>query len=271
MKAVQREEGIPRLVMLVYGPPGCGKTTFGASFNLDPRTGPALLVDMSGRPETVKYVDPSLRVLRLEDVKEINQVYSFLNLGQADDHPLRKALDPPLKPGEKFKTVVLDTFTEYQQYEMAYLFAGQRQIGMVKDLTEVPAAKGVRDWGLVAPNTIIPCQAFCDLPVNVVMTLQEFTQIDIAAGTTRRRPRLAGQAMDIVPQYFNMQAVMVWKKKDPKDETPGVLLLWSLESSEGYTKQDWMRGCTKVGMWDPSATKLWDLAEDVYNLQEMKQ
>jgi len=269
MRIVKRATELPLLRLLVYGPPGSGKTPLCASFNTDPRTGPTLLVDMAGRPETAKFYDPSLRVVALDTIQEINDIYSFFYQGQPDNHKLRGVFDPPLEAGEKFKTLALDTFTAYQQYSIAWLVGGVAEVRNVKDLTEVPAPSDIRHWGKIAPNTVIPASAFCDLPVNVVFTLQEYGQLDIKTGVTKRKPQLSGQAADIVPAYFNMTALMTWETPPAKTKgekpSPEILMTWKLNTREAYaTKQDWIRGIGEDvpdGMWSPSATKLFDLAE----------
>lgn len=275
MRKIKRVETLPLLRLLLYGPPGSGKTPLCASFNNDPRTAPLLLLDMAGRPETAKFYDPGLRVIALDTLQEINLIYSFFYNLQPDDHPLRDFLDPPLEPGEKFKSLALDTYTAYQQYSIAYLVGGAERVREVDDLTAVPSPSDIRHWGLIAPNTIVPASHFCDLPVNIVFTLQEYTQTDIKAGTTRRKPQLSGQAADIVPAYFNMSAILEWdtppkKSREDKPE-PTISMKWKLRSRDGYAKQDWMRGANvPPGMWlpDPSqaATKLFDLAEEQHKL-----
>lgn len=114
------------LAVLVYGKPGCGKTTFLGSACDDDRSYPVLHVDVSGNPETLskrrntahtgKTIElgriPS--VIRLEKLSELNAIYDWFVKGQPDDHAMtRKGLQPG------FKTLIFDGITAIQRKSFA--------------------------------------------------------------------------------------------------------------------------------------------------------
>ena len=111
---VESKEG---LKMLVYGQPGCGKTTLAATACDDERFGRVLLLDAYGNPQALrrKVVKPD--ILTMERMEDFNEPYRWLEEGQDSKDPFAKEFE--LKP--PYRTIIIDSTTEVQRFITAIL------------------------------------------------------------------------------------------------------------------------------------------------------
>jgi hypothetical protein len=245
--------------MIAYGTPGTGKTQLCASFNTDPRTGPALHLDIYGNVAASLRDDPSWVVATITDPVQIDTVYNFFRQGQPASHALRRELD--IAPDIVFKSLTIDTVSDLQRLQI------ERLLGKPSDesIMDTPAPK-LPDWTKIAMLTLTPIRQLVYLPgVHVVLTLQEYTALDIEQATTKARPFLLGQAIQMVPGYVELSGRMQWQRvtsgPESDDKELAIVTTFRAPSDAAFVKNNVSKFFPNKVKW-ATATKLVDaLAE----------
>src|SRR5660397_226942 len=124
--------------VVVYGPPGAGKTTFGATF-------PDALI-LSAESGLLSIRDKDIDTWTIDKWEDLEEAFGFLRRGE-----------------HEYKTVVLDSLTEVQKKLNEHIirkFPGKR-----RDYEDLMS---MSDWGYSIDRLRKMCRAFRDLPMNVI-------------------------------------------------------------------------------------------------------
>jgi len=188
-----------KLKMLIYGPPGAGKTTFAATAELHDITAPALFVNIEGGMLSIAEandigIEEPPSVVDLEGFSHLDQIFWYLAKG---DHP--------------FKTVVIDSLSELQIVNLEHI------VGKQLDKTSTSGAKREdeddiwqEDYGKSTQELRRFVRKFRDLPMHVIFTAHDASSQDKdkneivhPALTPKLRTAVSGY-MDIIGYMFTV-------------------------------------------------------------------
>ncbi len=183
------------LSMMVYGPPGCGKTYLMGSATRDDRFGQCLLLDNDGGSRTLLAPAVSgifnlkrLSIVRILNFNAYTELYAFLTA-----HP------------QQFQTVIIDNLGEAHNLAMQQIM----QKVLLKDPSRDPEIPGQREYGIARIQIRRLVQFFNSLKINVLITAHASLDKDDLDKVTYIRPALAGKlafevpgVMGIVGYYF---------------------------------------------------------------------
>lgn len=243
-------DGVPLLKAMIYGVGGTGKTTLGFSFNADPRTGPALILNASGNPDWALREQPDAVVIDLEAYTDIDLPYEFLLAGQPAGHRFRKAYG--ISDDIVFKSLIIDTFSDWQ-------------IRMIDSITAGPKAglsdaRGptLKERSPILSKTVKPArELMTTLDMHVVLLMQERTKINLEGGTETSVPWIDGGARELIPSWANFVG-HTNNQLINKEIVP--VLTWRSPSLTSLTKNQWVPTIPERGLAVPTATKLFDKA-----------
>ena len=151
--------------VVVYGPPGSGKTTFASTF-------PSVLF-LSAESGLLSIRDKDIDVVVVDTWEDLGEAFAFLKKG---DH--------------KYKSVVIDSLTEAQKKLNEHIirkFPGKR-----RDYDDLMSQS---DWGYSVDAFRKMCRAFRDLPLNVVFIALD--QQEQGEAETITKPALSGKTMAV--------------------------------------------------------------------------
>lgn len=182
---------VPLLRFLVYGRPGAGKTWFAGSAALDERTAPVLYLDAAGNPESLRGFAQRPDVIRVEELRDLNDPYRWIAGGQKPDVPFaqRFKLNPP------YRTLVIDHVTDVQR--MSFNVVQSTDSLLPGDLG--PKA----DWdahGQVLRQMLRFAKLYFTLPLHVIMTAHE-KNIYKDNELVYIEPMISGQSASALPGY----------------------------------------------------------------------
>lgn len=183
---------IPYLRALFYGIPGSTKTRTVGTACLDPRSAPVLWLDAAGNPISIREYDPGPDIIKIEELKDLNDPYVWIKQGQPKDHPFCKQfnLNPP------YKTLVVDQITDVQR--ISYELVTGNTTGGPGDLLK---PHQIQHFLGILNQMIRFVKLYYDLPIHVIMTALEKNERDDMTGMVRSAPLLWGQSDTEVPGY----------------------------------------------------------------------
>ena len=149
--------------VVLYGPPGSGKTTMGATF-------PDVLF-LSAESGLLSVRDRKIDVWEITKWEDLEEAFCFLRGGE-----------------HKYKSVVIDSLTEVQKKLNEHIvkkFPGKR-----RDYEDLMS---MSDWGYSMDRLRRMCRAFRDLPLNVVFITLDVTEI--TEQETFIKPALSGKTL----------------------------------------------------------------------------
>ncbi len=190
-----------KLKMLVYGPPGVGKTSFAVTANLHEMTAPALLLNVEGGVLSV--TDPS--VLGLDTPPDTIDITSY-----ADLEPVFWFL---AGGDHQYQTVIIDSLSELQIRNIDHVV--QRQLNRMAS----SGAKRdgiddvwVEDYGKSTQQLRRWVRNFRDLPMHVIMTCHHAVSVDKLKEETVH-PALTPKLRTSVVGYMDIVAYMYTSSK----------------------------------------------------------
>ena len=160
------------LKMMFYGRPGSLKTRTVGSAAMDPRLSPCLMLSMHGNPISLRGNDQLPTIIEITEMRDFNDIYTFLANGQQKVHPLWTALNLT----EPFKSLVIDgaTNVNYKAFDLITGWEGDDNFERLSANTEPGHYKQNMDtmmhW---AGKFVSLADLDAKLPVHVLMTALE--------------------------------------------------------------------------------------------------
>lgn len=160
VKSNAMSEDMIGLKMIVFGPPGVGKTYFAS-------TAQNVLFLLAEKGGMLGIKDKGIDVIHINKFADLIDAYQFLR-----------------KDGHGYKTVVIDSITEVQKKSMDDI--------LIKAGVQTPR---MNDWGENIRQISNMCRLFRDLPMNVIFLAHESIEKDEETGETSRRLSVNGQKL----------------------------------------------------------------------------
>jgi hypothetical protein len=229
----------PYLKMLVYAPPGAGKTTLAASavdvvgmrdvLQLDAEGGEMTISD-NARVINADKIDR----IRITGFKMVAEVHKFLlahcRYRDANDTANLRKLEAVVKgvPEEsitepkRYRTVIIDSLTELDQYCMYELL----NIDQSKPITN-PDDMNIAEWGQFRKNNQMMqllIRALRDLPMNVILVCAAaYSQDELKR--MHYTPQLTGQLKNQVQGFVDIVGYLVVGTSTDGKEQPRRLIV----------------------------------------------
>ena len=179
--------------------PGSGKTTLADSANQHPDTYPALHLDMRGNTLCLGRLSSEHFILEMDGLRDFVTVVNWLIAGQPDEGPVHE-----IWPGKKFKTLIVDTLTQYHNWQLAQIVGdGQKKFG--QPLTQPQ----IQHWGELLRQTSFLLGTLAGLKEHVIITVQSEESKDEVTGSILHRPQLWGRSQKEVPAFVYMHAYLI--------------------------------------------------------------
>lgn len=182
----------PHINMLIYGEPGVGKTRLCASADAIPTMRKVLLLDVDGGALSAKGLYPDVEVLRVTRWKQLIDIHQELAIGQSHG----------------FQTVIMDTGTEAQKYNMSDVMAAACKAAEAKGEVRDPDVPSLREWGITQEQFRRLVRGYRDLPLNFIMTCHVKDDRDDKTGITKKSPDLPGKLTRQIAGFFDIVLYM---------------------------------------------------------------
>lgn len=179
------EQSIDWFNLLLFGDPGVGKTHLLGTAADDSRTSPVLILDVDGGITTVR--NKQVEVVQIRTMKQLQDVANNL-YNHNDDY---------------YKTVCIDTGTELQKLDMAYVMSEAKRKASNPDKIEeyVPSP---REWGISGERMRLIVRTFRDLPMNFIMTAH-LNEAQLDTGGSKAYPSIPGKLRNELAGFFDIE------------------------------------------------------------------
>ncbi len=260
----------------VYGAAGQGKTTLLEGFHTDPRTGPALWLNVGGNPQMLLKRGTLDFAIGLDNFQDFLEPLNFLLTGQPEKHPFRKHWD--IDPGYKFKSLVIDTFSDLQGLLIDQVVGIKSEdIGnMDIQRIEVPTPN-VHGKAIAGKTLFAARQMLLALNLHVFTSFQEHDTVQfsgeegstkITGGTNKIQISLWGQSRMRVPTWLNLMGRMYWVRgglvltevNGKKVQKPDLYPVIAWKDDNSHVKNQLAESLGEI-VERPTAAKLLDLIE----------
>jgi hypothetical protein len=169
--------------LMVYGDSGVGKTQLAGSADEVPDLRPVLVLDFEGGTETLVRTYPDIDMIRIETWEQMQKVYDDLYKGS-----------------HGYSTVILDSLTEIQKFNMYTVMEKLLEAHPDRDI-DVPS---MREWGKNLEQMRKFVRAFRDLPMNTVFTALKKEDRNDTTGRVTTKPSLSGKMGDEVAGFLDV-------------------------------------------------------------------
>lgn len=222
--------------MLFYGDSGTGKTTLAGSADKVPAMRPVLFVDIEGGTESLRHSYPEVDTVRVTTWKEMQNLYNVLYEG-----------------GTGYKTVVLDSLTEIQKFNMYTIMEAvvQKRPDLDQD---VPS---MREWGKNLEQLRKMVRGFRDLEMHTIFTALNKTDKDQRTGIVTMKPSLSGKLADEVAAFLDVVCYYYVKQVGDGEDTQFKRLLLT-QKTDGQVAKD-RTGKLPMIIEDPDMSKIYEL------------
>lgn len=198
---ITKPDAAAHLKLLLFSPPGHGKTGFLGTMEDDERTSPALILDFEGGVTTL--VGRDIDIATVRDWQDFNEAYALLS-----------------DPDTEYKAVGVDSISETQTGGLLKLLEDRAPEG--KRATDDTLTQG--DWGTILVQMRRFVRHFKDLPMTVAMTALAGEDLDKVEGRVKV-PLLQGSFQNEAPGIFDVVAYLAKSENEETEEEERLLLL----------------------------------------------
>lgn len=172
--------GSTKIKGLVYGPPGSGKTTLAGSMARRHKTlgisAESGLLSLQNIRDEQGHLIP-IDYVNIEKFEDMEDAFKFLHHGKGKG---------------VYEACFIDSLTEIQKVCKDHIMEQAKKEQME-----------MRDWGTLAMKIERMVRSFRDLPIHVLVTALEETEVDKLTGEIRVLPSLQGSVQKQLPAYFD--------------------------------------------------------------------
>lgn len=167
------------LKVLIYGPPGVGKTTLAAGAISVPEMCDVLYIDAESGAETLRKIAPKIDSIPINNFGQLARIHQFLRLhckarDEGDMETLKqleeKVIETSRPKPALYQTVVIDTLSEVQKYNMYQLLGVDIDTAKLDQEWEPPEFS---EWNKTTEMIRLLVRAFRDLPLHVIFISHE--------------------------------------------------------------------------------------------------
>lgn len=196
LKLQKLKEMAPRVNAIVYGLPGVGKTRLCASADAVPEMRKVLLLDVDGGALSAQEKYPDVERISITKWAQIISVQQELASGV----------------NHGFQTVILDTGTEAQKYDIASVMRLAVKTAADKGEVRDEAVPSFREWGITQDHFRQMVRGFRDLPMNFLMNLHVKDEKNDLTGAVSKSPDLPGKLARQIAGFFDVVLYMYVKE-----------------------------------------------------------
>lgn len=199
---------MPKMKILIYAPPGMGKTRLAASAQDVPEMRELLYIDIEGGTETIRELWPDIQAVRVKDEHDKAGRITRSAWSQCWD------IYEGLKKGEiDVNTVAVDNITEMYGLAMADTMADMLSKTTVERDPDIPS---VREYGKTSTQVRRWIRLMRDLDVNLILTAHENALTDDNGNVREYVPGLSGKLAHEVAGYVDI-VMYLYTKTDKED------------------------------------------------------
>lgn len=280
--------GIPQLRFGVYGAGGCTKTSLLTQFANDPRTSPALWLNVCGNPEKAIMEGRIPFVMNMDTVSDLLEPLNYIQTGQNKGHSFWKKWSKYIPFDEPFKSIICDTFSDWQGLLIDDAVGVDSSQLANYSFNLIKAVDPRKHGKQIATQTLFAArQMLMTCPVHVLLSFQENEVVNfegdetghILAGSYRMQLGLWGQSRKRIPTWLNLMGHMYWRKitvyedvlvqtgdgKEVKKQKPVgknvPVITWV--DDQAHVKNQ-VADALGTEMIDPSAAQILDVIEQSY-------
>ena len=224
------------IIMMVYGPPGVGKSRFAATSCLVPECNRVLCAAIEPGDETYREF-PDVQMYPVDYFNEMNNLHWYI------------------RSMKSIRTVILDTTTELQKKSMDGILAENHKKNPTKHDADVPQ---LADWGKNTEQMRKVLRAFRDLGINVIFVAHSEKDKDEATGAISIGPSFTPKLKIDACSYVDIIGYMYTKLEG--DKTVRYMLT---QPSGNITAKCRREVAIPRVIEDPTFPKLWDYLNGV--------
>lgn len=197
--------------VLIFAPPGNGKTYFLGTAQADERTAPMLLLDFEGGHETLAGLD--IDVVEIRGWDDYNEVFEVLESGE---HWTMEGSS--LAEGETYKSLGIDSVSETHVWALLQILDAKGESRKEPDLIQLD------DYNVGTTQMRRLLREFRDLPMHVFYTAHAKVEEERGIGKVQL-PKMSGQmANEIVGLMSICGYLAISEDEETGDEQRELLL-----------------------------------------------
>lgn len=175
----------PNISLLIYGRSSVGKTTLAGSADAVPEMRKVLVIDAESGTLALRKTNYNVDVIKITSWEQIKEIYAALYAG-----------------GHGYNTVILDSLTEIQELNMAYIMHTMKDDP--DNVERDPDIPGWHEWNKSGKHIKQLIRLFRDLPINVIFTALMKEDKDNKTGVVMKLPDLPGKLAHKVAALFDI-------------------------------------------------------------------
>lgn len=231
--------------MLVFSPPGHGKTHLLGTAQEDERTSPMLLLDFEGGDESLAGLD--IDVMSIRAWSDYDEAYELLS---SEDHSTFPGSTLP--DGGRYRSVGLDSTSETHIWALLQILDKNKVRRNEPDLIE----QG--DYGIASTQMRRLLREFRDLPLHIFYTSTSKEIKERRVGQVKV-PALAGQMSEEIVSLVSVAGYLA-KSVNDDDEEERILILQNYPGFRTKVRTKWFRDAPDE-IINPTITSLLDALE----------